>query len=188
MDTYITGTLAGAGSFRCRECGFHVALRILDQMPECPHCGEASFVRTSMFDVDEPDTSSLHGDEDLGWLEAVREGVSGSGHYLALRDGDHVSVLPVSKEWTRIGRSIAADMRLDDPTVSRRHALLCRQADRVRVLDDRSLNGLFLNGERVEWHDLTDGDELIIGRYRLYFLDTSGAGVGSTVEAAPTAA
>jgi pSer/pThr/pTyr-binding forkhead associated (FHA) protein len=44
----------------------------------------------------------------------------------------------------------------------------------VRVLDDRSLNGLFLNGERVEWHDLVDGDELVIGRYKLHFLDTSG--------------
>jgi pSer/pThr/pTyr-binding forkhead associated (FHA) protein len=75
------------------------------------------------------------------------------------------------QEWTRIGRSIAADMRLDDPTVSRRHALVCRQAGRVRVLDDRSLNGLFLNGERVEWHDLDDGDELVIGRYKLHFID-----------------
>jgi pSer/pThr/pTyr-binding forkhead associated (FHA) protein len=77
----------------------------------------------------------------------------------------------LAQEWTRIGRSIAADMRLDDPTVSRRHALVCRQAGRVRVLDDRSLNGLFLNGERVEWHDMEDGDELVVGRYKLHFLD-----------------
>ena len=46
----------------------------------------------------------------------------------------------------------------------------------MRVLDDRSLNGIFLNGERVEWHDLADGDELIVGRYRLYFLDTARVG------------
>ena len=186
MDTYTTGTLAGAGSFRCQGCGFHLALRILDQMPECPHCGEASFARTSMFDVEESDTSSLHDDEDLGWLDEVREGIEGSGCFLALRDGDRVSVLPVSQEWTRIGRSLAADIRLDDPTVSRRHALLCRQAGRVRVLDDRSLNGLFLNGERVEWHDLNDGDELIVGRYRLYFLDTSA--VGADAVATPATA
>ena len=79
----------------------------------------------------------------------------------------------MTQEWTRIGRSIAADIRLDDPTVSRRHALVCRQGGRVRVLDDRSLNGLFLNGERVEWHDLEDGDELVVGRYKLHFVDTS---------------
>jgi predicted RNA-binding Zn-ribbon protein involved in translation (DUF1610 family) len=170
MDSYTTGTLAGAGSFRCQECGFHVALRILDHIPECPRCGESEFARTSMFDVSEPDTSDLH-DDNTEWLEAVRDGIDGVGQYLVFRDGDRVSVTPVAQEWTRIGRSIAADMRLDDPTVSRRHALVCRQAGRVRVLDDRSLNGLFLNGERVEWHDLDDGDELVIGRYKLHFID-----------------
>ncbi len=73
--------------------------------------------------------------------------------------------------WTRIGRSTAADLRLDDATVSRRHALLVRTPENeLRALDDRSLNGLFVNGERVEWTPLRDGDELEIGRYRLYVL------------------
>jgi hypothetical protein len=170
MNSYTTGTLAGAGSFRCQDCGFHVALRILDHIPECPHCGEASFARTSMFDVAEPDTSDLH-DDDTSWLEAVRDDIDDAGQYLVFREEGRVSVTPLAQEWTRIGRSIAADMRLDDPTVSRRHALVCRQAGRVRVLDDRSLNGLFLNGERVEWHDMEDGDELVVGRYKLHFLD-----------------
>src|SRR5215211_5753096 len=167
LETYLTGTLAGAGSFRCRSCGFHVALHALDQMPECPNCGEQRFARASMFDVAEPDQSSFHEDEDAAWLDAVRNDLTEPGRYLAFRDGERVSVLPLLREWTRIGRSLTADIRLDDPTVSRRHALVCRQESRVRVLDDRSLNGLFLNGERVEWHDLSDGDEVIVGRYRL---------------------
>jgi pSer/pThr/pTyr-binding forkhead associated (FHA) protein len=54
--------------------------------------------------------------------------------------------------------------------VSRRHALIVRQPDGVRVLDDRSLNGVFVNDERVEWRALTDGDEIVVGRYRLQFL------------------
>jgi pSer/pThr/pTyr-binding forkhead associated (FHA) protein len=62
-------------------------------------------------------------------------------------------------------------VRFDDPTVSRRHALIVRQADGVRVLDDRSLNGVFVNGERVEWRVLADGDEIVVGRYRLHFLE-----------------
>ena len=172
MDSYTTGTLAGAGSFRCQDCGFHVALQMLDHIPECPHCGKAAFARASMFDVDEPDTSDIH-DDDVGWLETVRDGIDDRGQYIVFRDGDRVSVVPVVQEWTRIGRSIAANLRLDDPTVSRRHALMCRQEGRVRVLDDRSLNGLFLNGVRVEWHDLEDGDELVVGRYSLHFVDTS---------------
>jgi pSer/pThr/pTyr-binding forkhead associated (FHA) protein len=40
------------------------------------------------------------------------------------------------------------------------------------VLDDRSLNGLYVNGERVDWAPLNDGDELEIGRYRLYVIET----------------
>ena len=75
-----------------------------------------------------------------------------------------------TREWTRIGRSLAADVRFDDPTVSRRHALIVRQPDGVRVLDDRSLNGVFVNGERIEGRLLADGDEIIVGRYRLSFL------------------
>ena len=93
------------------------------------------------------------------------------GQYLAWYDGGDVRVASLEREWTRVGRSLAADVRFDDPTVSRRHALIVRQADGVRVLDDRSLNGVFVNGERVEWRVLSDGDEIVVGRYRLHFLE-----------------
>ena len=76
-------------------------------------------------------------------------------------------LVALTQEWTRVGRSLAADVRFDDPTVSRRHALLVRQPDGVRVLDDRSLNGVFVNGERIEWRMLEDGDEIVVGRYQL---------------------
>ena len=73
--------------------------------------------------------------------------------------------------WTRIGRSGSADIRLDDATVSRRHALVVlTEEGELRALDDRSLNGLFVNCERVEWSPLADGDALEIGRYRLFVL------------------
>jgi pSer/pThr/pTyr-binding forkhead associated (FHA) protein len=110
-------------------------------------------------------------DSDAGrWLQRARALTTGPGEYLALDDGDGLRVVPLTREWTRIGRSLAADVRFDDPTVSRRHALLVRQADGVRVLDDRSLNGVFVNGERVDWRVVHDGDEILVGRYRLTFL------------------
>ena len=106
------------------------------------------------------------------WLEEVREGLDEPGQYLAYRVGDEdVVVFALQREWTRIGRSLAADIRFDDPTVSRRHALIVRQPDGLRVLDDRSLNGVFVNGERVEWSTLADGDEIVIGRHHLHFVD-----------------
>jgi pSer/pThr/pTyr-binding forkhead associated (FHA) protein len=113
-------------------------------------------------------------DPDTGWLGDVRNRI-GDEHCLVHRDESDVSVVPLTQEWTKIGRSLTADIRLDDPTVSRRHALICRQDDSVRVLDDRSLNGVFLNGERTEWSELEDGDEIVIGRYRIYFLGRSQA-------------
>jgi pSer/pThr/pTyr-binding forkhead associated (FHA) protein len=107
------------------------------------------------------------------WLDEARTHLPRSGRYLARRaEEGEVLVFPIERGWTRIGRSIAADVRLDDPSVSRRHALIVsEQPNSLRVLDDRSLNGVLLNGELVEWARLEDGDELTIGRYRLFALE-----------------
>jgi pSer/pThr/pTyr-binding forkhead associated (FHA) protein len=107
------------------------------------------------------------------WLSRAREMLSAPGRYIALcEEDDQIEIFTVKQGWTRIGRSAAADIRLDDPSVSRRHALIVsEQPDSLRVLDDRSLNGVFLNGEIVDWGRLSDGDELAIGRYRLFALE-----------------
>ena len=108
------------------------------------------------------------------------------GKYLAYEDSGRRIVVPVSREWTRIGRSLAADVRFDDSTVSRRHALIVSQADGVRVLDDRSLNGVYVNGRRVEWSPLADGDEIVVGRHTIHFMDTAVA-PGAVPDSAPAA-
>ena len=106
------------------------------------------------------------------WLEEIRAGIDEPGEYLAFKgvDGDE-RLLAIPLGWTRIGRSGAADILFDDATVSRRHALIVRTPeDELKALDDRSLNGLLVNGERVEWTRLGDGDVLEIGRYRLHVI------------------
>ena len=110
------------------------------------------------------------------WLQDARLGLTQPGKYLAYEESGRQIVTPLNQEWTRIGRSLAADIRFDDATVSRRHALVVSQAEGVRVLDDRSLNGVYVNGERVEWAPLTDGDEISIGRHSIFFLDTATVG------------
>jgi len=107
------------------------------------------------------------------WLATARSALTEPGRYLAWRDDEGgVRTAAVGPGWTRIGRSAAADIRLDDPSVSRRHALIVSELpDSLRVLDDRSLNGVFLNGEIVEWARVGDGDELAIGRFRLFALE-----------------
>jgi hypothetical protein len=113
------------------------------------------------------------------WVEEARAGLTVPGKYLAYEDSGRRVVAPVSREWTRIGRSLSADVRFDDATVSRRHALVVSQADGVRVLDDRSLNGIYVNGQRVDWAPLSDGDEIAIGRHIIHFFDTATVGSGS---------
>ena len=73
-----------------------------------------------------------------------------------------------------IGRSPASDILLDDPSVSRRHAVLAHRGGRAVLLDDRSLNGIFVNGERVTEAPLKDGDWVGIGRVSLRYVEVTG--------------
>jgi hypothetical protein len=151
-----------------------VSLDAADELPVCPNCGGTEFVRASLFTTSNNPVVDLgDGDaDDANWVDELRAGLEEPGQYLAYRSpSDEVRAFALAREWTRIGRSLAADIRFDDPTVSRRHALIVRQPDGLRVLDDRSLNGVFVNGERVEWSTLADGDEIVIGRHRMHFVD-----------------
>ena len=76
---------------------------------------------------------------------------------------------------TRAGRHPDSDIFLDDITVSRRHAEIHRGGDGYRVRDAGSLNGTYLNRERIEEAPLANGDELQIGKFRLVFF-TGGPG------------
>jgi predicted RNA-binding Zn-ribbon protein involved in translation (DUF1610 family) len=173
MKAWMSGNVAGTGTFRCTDCDYPVSLDAVDELPTCPNCGGTEFVRASLFTTAQTSVLEVAGeDDDQGWLDEIREGLHEPGQYLAYRaDGESPIAYALQREWTRIGRSLAADIRFDDPTVSRRHALIVRQPDGLRVLDDRSLNGVFVNGERVEWSTLADGDEIVIGRHRLHFVD-----------------
>ena len=188
------GTFVGAGSFRCRECGYVLTLTALDTLGSCPECGADDFARVPLFghtgarmmsgsfarerDESEAGQETMrHGgalsrpdpSERDALLGAAQSQITTPGEYLCFTEGGETRIVPLTREWTRIGRSLAADVRFDDPTVSRRHALIVRQPDGVRVLDDRSLNGVFVNGERIEGRVLKHGDEIIVGRYRLGF-------------------
>jgi pSer/pThr/pTyr-binding forkhead associated (FHA) protein len=79
------------------------------------------------------------------------------------------STFLLDAEVTRAGRSPDSDVFLDDVTVSRRHAEIRRQQDGWYVHDLGSLNGTYVNRERVEMTKLASGDELQIGRFKLVF-------------------
>jgi pSer/pThr/pTyr-binding forkhead associated (FHA) protein len=194
MESLASGTFVGAGSFRCRRCGYVLTLEGSDTLTDCPGCAGRDYVRASLFSTErltagrtraprEGTLSEPAPADQQEQLAKVRAGIEQPGQYLCYSEGGELRTVALTREWTRIGRSLAADVRFDDPTVSRRHALIVRQPDGVRVLDDRSLNGVFVNGARVEGKVLKDGDEIIVGRYRLSFLN-----VAPTSEAASQAA
>jgi len=110
------------------------------------------------------------------WVDERRVGLTQPGRYLAYEESGNQLVVPLAEEQTRIGRSLSAEIRFDDATVSRRHALIQVAEDGVRVLDDRSLNGVFVNGERTKSSPLADGDEITIGRHSIFYLDTATVG------------
>jgi predicted nucleic acid-binding Zn-ribbon protein len=184
MGSLTSGTMAGSGSFRCQRCGYVLTLTSLDALRDCPGCGSRDFIRASLFADPSSSIADTHvrrrSGESRAWLTRAREELCEPGEYVLYEDGDEIKVVALTREWTRIGRSLAADVRFDDPTVSRRHALVVRQPDGVRVLDDRSLNGVFVNGERVEWRALNDGDEIVVGRYRLMFVSVGTQPVGGS--------
>jgi pSer/pThr/pTyr-binding forkhead associated (FHA) protein len=80
----------------------------------------------------------------------------------------------LDKEVTTAGRHPDSDIFLDDITVSRRHAEIRRIPDGYEVCDVGSLNGTYLNRERIEKALLSNGDELQVGKFKLVFFVGTG--------------
>jgi hypothetical protein len=144
----------------CPECGF--------QNPEsanyCSKCGalltKGEPAETTMqFTPDEQEEMSPLDDAAVkGPVLVVRSGGGRAGETF-VPDADR----------TTIGRSPDCEIFLDDVTVSRKHAVIVRTPEGFRVEDQGSLNGTFLNRRRIESGELSDGDEVQVGKYRLTF-------------------
>jgi pSer/pThr/pTyr-binding forkhead associated (FHA) protein len=93
------------------------------------------------------------------------------GRYIEVQGPQETLLIRLARGVMHVGRGLAADLRLDDDSVSRRHAILLHRSVGVRILDDRSSNGTFVNGRRVMEADLSDGDVLVLGRIILRYLE-----------------
>jgi hypothetical protein len=90
-------------------------------------------------------------------LLLVRSGPTAGARYL------------LDSDVTTVGRHPEADIFFDDVTVSRRHAEITRTGTSFELVDQRSLNGTYVNGERVDRATLTNGAEVRVGKFRLNF-------------------
>jgi pSer/pThr/pTyr-binding forkhead associated (FHA) protein len=93
------------------------------------------------------------------------------GRYVEIQGIDQALLIPLLDRAVHIGRGLTAELRLDDNSVSRRHAILVPRPGGARILDDRSANGTLVNGRRVQQADLRDGDVIVLGRVVLRFLE-----------------
>lgn len=93
------------------------------------------------------------------------------GRYLQVEGPDRALRIPLGSEPVHIGRGLSADLHLDENSVSRRHAILVPRPSGARILDDRSSNGTFVNGRRIQQAELQNGDVIVLGRIVLRYLE-----------------
>jgi hypothetical protein len=93
------------------------------------------------------------------------------GRYIEVQGPERTLVIPLTDEVLHIGRGLSAELRLDETSVSRRHAILVPRPSGARILDDRSSNGTFVNGRRVQQADLRSGDVIVLGRVVMRYLE-----------------
>ncbi len=159
----------------CSQCGQQVP----DDANFCPACG-APVAQPAGSDSEDDTTSALevgafdpqHEIDDLPELEP------GTGLLVVVRGPNAGSRFLLDRERTTIGRHPESDIFLDDVTVSRRHAIVSQKEGGMVVEDNGSLNGTYVNGDRVEERDLATGDELQIGRFKVLFVGDPGQGLG----------
>ncbi len=116
-------------------------------------------------EVDDAAPPRLSG-EDLRSIESLP---ARSALLLVERGANAGARFLLDAELTTVGRHPTNDIFLDDVTVSRKHADFVRGATSFVVRDAGSLNGTYVNGDRVESRDLSAGDEVQVGKYRLTF-------------------
>lgn len=164
----------------CTQCG--------QQNPEdsrfCARCGAALVVpSTTGGGADQTTTISMTGldggDEhpeevaEVGAVEALPHGAA----LLVVKRGPNAgSRFLLDKPVTTVGRHPESDIFLDDVTVSRRHAEFHRGDGGYVVRDVGSLNGTYLNRERIEEAPLAAGDEVQVGKFRLMYFTAVEAG------------
>jgi pSer/pThr/pTyr-binding forkhead associated (FHA) protein len=134
-----------------------------------PGGGTARPGETTTISLNRPDDADLGEDllPDSTSFGALPEG---SALLLVMHGPNAGSRFRLDGDLTTAGRHPDSDIFLDDVTVSRRHAEFYRQGGSLTVRDVGSLNGTYVNRERIEETQLAGGDEVQIGKFRLLFL------------------
>lgn len=158
----------------CQQCGQEMS----DLARFCSNCGaplvdlsaEPEIQSTGNLDVPVSATGPL-GAVGAGSVGSV---AAGTAMLIVRRGPSEGTSFVLDSDLVTVGRSDDADVVLDDVTVSRRHAQFIRDAEGWQCRDVGSLNGTYVNRERIDATALAGGDEVQIGKYRFVFLVGGG--------------
>jgi hypothetical protein len=159
----------------CANCGSALSRPGQAVAPERPS-DATSTISISGIEALEPSGSD---DEQLADEAAAEALPPGSGLLVVRRGPNAGSRFLLDAEVTTAGRHPESDIFLDDVTVSRRHAEFRKSAEGFAVRDVGSLNGTYVDRERIDEAPLHGGDEVQIGKFRLVFLASPRAGVAT---------
>jgi len=158
------------GARFCSQCGTRLESAEPAQPPVPEGAGESTAtiqIAGASDATPKTDTS----DRQLNPVDAAAVDALPSGHALLVvqRGPGSGSRFLLDKDVVHAGRNPDSDIFLDDVTVSRHHAEFHRTGDTFTVSDSGSLNGTYVNRDRIDTVHLTDGDEVQVGKYRLVF-------------------
>jgi hypothetical protein len=153
----------------CNNCGHRNPLG----SNFCSSCGAplgqgGAEPSTITFQIDAPNT----GEE----LSIDIDELPAGGALVVTRGPNAGSRFALGPTVTTAGRHPDSDVFLDDVTVSRRHAEIERVPGGHVVRDVGSLNGTYVNNERIETATLQPGDELRVGKFKLVYFEGTGPG------------
>jgi pSer/pThr/pTyr-binding forkhead associated (FHA) protein len=159
----------------CSQCGTRIVSAepatgeqpVVPAASETPGSGEATETMTfrAPTPAEQADDRPLN-DEDAAAVDALPPG---SALLVVQRGPDAGSRFLLDTDVVTAGRHPDSEIFLDDVTVSRRHAEFRRTPEGFRVCDVGSLNGTYVNRDRIDELVLSGGDEVQIGKYRLVF-------------------
>jgi hypothetical protein len=155
------------GARFCSQCGNPLARGSSEGVSET-----TSIISLGGTDTGEPD----FGDESVADPATLDTLPTGTALLVVQRGPNAGSRFLLDSDLTLVGRHPDSDIFLDDVTVSRRHAEFYRHGARFTVRDVGSLNGTYVNRERIEEAELTGGDEVQIGKFRMLFLTSQDLG------------
>jgi pSer/pThr/pTyr-binding forkhead associated (FHA) protein len=163
----------------CTECGHEnpTGARF------CAQCGHRLVVpegaeSTSTIQFGAPDGADTDSENKLSAVEeaAVSALPQGSALLIVQRGPSAGSRFLLDTDEVTAGRHPDSDIFLDDVTVSRRHAVFRRTPEGYQVVDVGSLNGTYVNRDRIDAITLTGSDEVQIGKYRLVYFESAQGG------------